>query len=98
MSLNTPDMLHLIQQIQTHWHLTSLHIYRPQFAEVPMVVGFPHQFFQILRRSKVGIDLGEILRPIAVVAIATLPQIGAIEILHHRGDPNAIPAHTTWLE
>lgn len=61
-----------------------------------MFMGFLHQFLEIIGSSKVRIDLGEIFRPIAVVAIATLPQIGAIEILHHRGDPNAIPAHTTW--
>mmetsp|Transcript_62449 Transcript_62449/g.136646 ORF Transcript_62449/g.136646 Transcript_62449/m.136646 type:complete len:213 (+) Transcript_62449:1102-1740(+) len=61
----------------------------------PMFMGFLHQFLEIIGSSKVRIDLGEIFRPIAVVAIATLPQIGAIEILHHRGDPNAIPAHTT---
>ena len=71
-------------------------MFSPCFTKTPMFMGFLHQFLEIIGSSKVRIDLGEIFRPIAVVAIATLPQIGAIEILHHRGDPNAIPAHTTW--
>ena len=57
-------------------------------------VGLLDQFLQIFLRAEVCIYLIQVLSPVSVVAVATLFRGRAIEVLDHRGDPDAVEAHT----